>query len=115
MRPYNMMESKVLLFIHAAYEDNNFGDSERTFIQKKFSSTNIDHIIDEYQELDPGTKIEIITDLVYDMVNNENSFGQLRNELMQLFAVDGDISRFEKAFLGFLDKMQRAISISGSV
>jgi len=111
MGPNCRIEPKLLLFIHAAYEDNNFVDSEREFIKKKFESTNIDQIIEEYQQLDPGTKIEIITDLVYDMVNNENNFSQLRKELMQLFAVDGDVSKFEKAFLGFLDKMQRAISI----
>ena len=104
----------MLLFIHAAYEDNNFAIAEKEFIERKFSSTNIDQIIEEYQGLEPGPKIEIITDLVYDMINNENSFSQLRMELMQLFAVDGDICRFEKGFLELLDKMQRALSMTAT-
>ena len=101
-----MMESKALLFIHAAYEDNKFYKSEREFIKQKFSSTNIEKIIEEYKELEPGVKIAIITDLIYDMVANKNDFAQLRKELLQLFTLDGDMSRFEEELLKSIEKMQ---------
>ena len=111
MRTFNMMESKALLFIHAAYEDNNFDKAEREFIEKKFSSAIIDSILEEYQKLDPGKRIEIITDLLYDMVWKKDAFNIIRQELMELFQVDGDVSQFEVDFIHYLDKIQRYLMI----
>jgi len=111
MRTYTMIESKVLLFIHAAYEDNKFDDSERAFIANTFSTVNVEKIIEEYEQLEPGPKIEIITDLIFDMVSYAGSFDQMKTELLLLFAVDGDVSKFETRFLNLLVKMEGVIAV----
>ncbi len=105
----SLKESILMIFIEAAHQDNVFSIEEKAHLLKQFDPNTFNKVLNIYNSLSAGRRIELVVELLYNLEICGNSFKKLKYDLLVLFHADGHFCSYEKEFLIFLEEVSVAV------
>lgn len=111
----SLKESILMIFIEAAHQDNVFSQEEKDYILSRFDKKSFDKVLNIYQSLTEGKRVELILDLLQNLNISGDDFKTLKYDLLVLFHADGNFCEYEQEFLTFLEEVSVAVNKKSSV